>query len=408
MQSRTIALVCSQLALVVLGAPPRLAAQASTMRCESQGGAQTKCSIAANSQVRLARQLSTQECRQGQNWGVGTDYIWVSGGCRAEFTVTVVAAAPPSPRPTPVPLPAPAAGGVTPTAWQLRVCRSEADRRLPDYGFNDIQVAGDRREGSTTYIRWSAGRNSGECAVAPNGRLLEFTTAGASAGAGGVGGGGPVAPPVPPVVTRVTCESKKTDRVECKIPGNAQLRLVRQLSQNPCRINDTYGKGGDYVWVDKGCRGDFEVTVPGTAGAGRAATRRIVCESSGETRATCFAPGATAVRLVRQMSRSACTENVSYGLGGGGIWVSKGCRGEFEVTVPGAARPKTQVQQITCESRSGERAECKLSPRATVTLARQLSTAACRVNDTWGATPTVIWVAKGCRAEFSVETPIEY
>lgn len=404
MQPRTtVALVWSLVTLVLLGAPPRAAAQTSTVRCESQGGVQTKCSIAANSQVTLARQLSTQACSQGQNWGVGPDYIWVTGGCRAEFTVTAAAA--PAPRPTPVPLPTPAGAGVTPTAWQLRVCRSEADRRLPDYGFNDIQVAGDRREGSTTYIRWSAGPNYGMCAVAPNGRLLDFTT-GSTVSPGAGGAGGPVA--TPPVVTQVTCESKKTDRVECKIPAGAQLRLVKQLSQSPCRLNDTYGKGTDYVWVDKGCRGEFEVTVPGTPATAAPTLRRIVCESSGEARATCAAPGATSVRLVKQMSRSACTENVTYGLGGGGIWVTKGCRGEFEVTVPGAARPKTQVQTLTCESRSGERAECKLPARAKVTLARQLSTAACRVNDTWGATSTVIWVAKGCRAEFTVETPIEY
>jgi hypothetical protein len=37
------------------------------------------------------------------------------------------------------------------------------------------------------------------------------------------------------------------------------------------------------------------------------------------------------VRLVKQLSREACVEGVSWGFDRDGIWVDQGCRAEFEV-----------------------------------------------------------------------------
>jgi Protein of unknown function (DUF3011) len=37
------------------------------------------------------------------------------------------------------------------------------------------------------------------------------------------------------------------------------------------------------------------------------------------------------VRLVKQLSREACVEGVSWGFDRDGIWVDKGCRAEFAV-----------------------------------------------------------------------------
>jgi Protein of unknown function (DUF3011) len=36
------------------------------------------------------------------------------------------------------------------------------------------------------------------------------------------------------------------------------------------------------------------------------------------------------VRLVKQLSREACVEGVSWGFDRDGIWVDQGCRAEFE------------------------------------------------------------------------------
>jgi hypothetical protein len=73
------------------------------------------------------------------------------------------------------PAPAAAQGRLAATPSQLRACRSEADRRLPDYTWDEIQVFSEGRDQNVADVRWSAGDIGGECAVAANGRVLGFT-----------------------------------------------------------------------------------------------------------------------------------------------------------------------------------------------------------------------------------------
>jgi Protein of unknown function (DUF3011) len=371
--------------------------------------------------------------------------------------------------------PAAAQGYPGATAPQIRACRSEADRRLPDYNFDQITAESESRDQNVAVVRWSAGGTvSGTCTVATNGRLLGFTRDKNF-------GGGDYAGPS----TRVTCESKRTERQECRIPPGSRIRLVRQISDNPCRPNDTYGQGQGYLWVAEGCRAEFEVTTPsyGEAGgpggggstrltcsspingrqecplpAGTVAkfvsqvgnrpcrlnvtygfkpgfawvqqgcqavfeitgrgeqggntgsyTTRLTCESEGTARQQCPIAGATSIRLVRQISTNPCRLNQTYGIGFGHVWVSNGCRGEFEVTVGGAQarppyyRPGTGLStRLTCESSNGQRNECRIRNGAQVQLVKQLSSSACVRNSSWGTGYGVLWVDKGCRGEFEV------
>ena len=70
------------------------------------------------------------------------------------------------------------------------------------------------------------------------------------------------------------------------------------------------------------------------------------------------------------------------------MWVSSGCRGEFEVvtggTPPGTGGGTGLPEQVVCESRGGERAECRIRVGGQVRLVRQISTIPCTVNNTWG------------------------
>ena len=452
----------SLLAFLATFSAPRLLAQASTVRCESQGRGIVQCPIPANAKVELARPLSQEACRKGHNWDVAATFIWVSTGCRADFTVTPASVGP-------------GYGNANANPNQLRACRSEADRRMPEYSYDRIEVEPESRQGNVAYIRWRAGRATGLCAVAANGRLIQFTTDAA--------GGG-----YPGTTTSVVCESQRTERRECPIPHGARVRLVRQLSQNPCRLNDTYGQASGYLWVAEGCRGEFlvrtgggytpgaqrvicasslnsrrqcdipagaqarlirqmsevtcrsgqnwgvgenfiwvargcsgefEVTNVGGGGGGNVgpATRRIVCESRGVARELCQVTGASSVRVVKQLSSSPCQLDRSFGVAFGAIWVSNGCRAEFEVTIGGSPTGPGGggvggvgggggtglPDRVVCESKGGERAECRVKVGAQVRLAKQLSTTACTQNSTWGYGYGVIWVTKGCRGEFEVE-----
>lgn len=58
-----------------------------TIRCKSQNYEYHQCPIDTHGYVRLSRQLSRTECRQGRNWDYDRRGIWVDDGCSAEFVV---------------------------------------------------------------------------------------------------------------------------------------------------------------------------------------------------------------------------------------------------------------------------------------------------------------------------------
>jgi len=58
-----------------------------TIRCESRHHRYQKCPIDTHGYVRLTRQLSHADCRQGRTWDYDRRGIWVDDGCAAEFVV---------------------------------------------------------------------------------------------------------------------------------------------------------------------------------------------------------------------------------------------------------------------------------------------------------------------------------
>jgi hypothetical protein len=59
------------------------------VRCESHNGNRQFCPIdlRRDDAVRIVRQLSGADCRQGRSWDWSRDGIWVDRGCRADFIV---------------------------------------------------------------------------------------------------------------------------------------------------------------------------------------------------------------------------------------------------------------------------------------------------------------------------------
>ena len=58
-----------------------------SVRCESQNNQYKMCRVDTHGYVRLEKQLSNSECRQGRSWDYDRRGIWVDDGCRAEFVV---------------------------------------------------------------------------------------------------------------------------------------------------------------------------------------------------------------------------------------------------------------------------------------------------------------------------------
>lgn len=126
----------------------------------------------------------------------------------------------------------------------------------------------------------------------------------------------------------VRCESKGRVEVCPVVLRGAPVRLLRQQSVLPCTEGRSWGYSRNEVWVSRGCQGQFEVGAED--GSGFVDTpRRVVCESKGGLRRECGVSITRRASLVEQLSSAACREGESWGWNRNGIWVDKGCRGEF-------------------------------------------------------------------------------
>jgi len=59
----------------------------------------------------------------------------------------------------------------------------------------------------------------------------------------------------------ITCSSDDMRRKYCPIPTQGGARIIRQRSDADCIYNRTWGYDARGIWVDRGCRADFEVGI---------------------------------------------------------------------------------------------------------------------------------------------------
>jgi hypothetical protein len=125
--------------------------------------------------------------------------------------------------------------------------------------------------------------------------------------------------------------------------------------------------------------------------------RTVVCESRDRRTTYCHADVRGGVRLVRQLSDRRCVRGGNWGTSERGIWVTDGCRAEFEV-----AGQYRYGETVRCESTDNRTRYCNADTRHGVRLWRQLSRTRCEQGRNWGVTRNSIWVTRGCRADFRV------
>lgn len=210
------------------------------VRCESRDYRQVYCDIDARGGVRIVDQLSDTACVQGRTWGWDRRGVWVSGGCRADFTAD-----------------GSRGGGY-----------GNADRGYDDVvrcesrGYAQVYCDADTRRGvrlvnqlsSTACVEgqtWGADRRG---LWVRGGCRGEFEM-----GRGGIGGGLPLDRPGYAGGGTVRCESRDNRYRHCPTAIRREAQLVRQLSDNDCVFNRSWGYDRNGVWVDRGCRGEFQV-----------------------------------------------------------------------------------------------------------------------------------------------------
>jgi len=133
----------------------------------------------------------------------------------------------------------------------------------------------------------------------------------------------------------VLCESKDGRRHRCAADTLGQITSGRQLSRkSKCVEGRSWGADSKGIWVDRGCRAEFLIADNRGTYRDRGpsqAMQTVVCESNGSSRTHCRADTRFGVRLTHQLSNNDCVVNRTWGSDERGVWVSNGCRAEFEM-----------------------------------------------------------------------------
>jgi hypothetical protein len=116
----------------------------------------------------------------------------------------------------------------------------------------------------------------------------------------------------------------------CPADVRGGVQLVKQRSDVPCIFNRTWGYvNGRGIWVDRGCRADFQLGGSGWGGWDQG--YNIYCASDDGRRTICPTDTRGGVRVVRQVSGSPCDFGRTWGYDRRGIWVDRGCRADFQI-----------------------------------------------------------------------------
>ena len=280
--------------------------------CASDDGRRNYCQADVRGGVQLTRQRSDSPCVFNQTWGYGERGIWVDRGCRAEFSIGNGG------------YPEPGGPGYGPPGQTGSIyCASNDGRR--NYCQADVRGGVQltrQRSGSPCIFGQTWGYENRGIWV-DRGCRAEFAvgyTGGPGNGGPGWGGWGQA--------YNVYCASDDMHRNWCPVDTRGGVRLVRKRSDAACVWDSTWGYDRKGVWVDRGCRADFEI---GQAGWRPDQKQTVYCASDDMRRNFCSVNTSGDVRLIRQRSDADCIFNRTWGFEGDRIWVDRGCRADFLV-----------------------------------------------------------------------------
>jgi Protein of unknown function (DUF3011) len=134
----------------------------------------------------------------------------------------------------------------------------------------------------------------------------------------------------------IYCASDDGRRNVCPTDTRNGVSLVRKRSDASCDYGRSWGYDRWGIWVDYGCRADFQV---GGRGGGRGdgdwqgggGVQVVTCSSDDMRRRNCRVNTHGGVRLIRQRSDADCVYGRTWGYDRRGIWVDRGCRADFEI-----------------------------------------------------------------------------
>lgn len=128
---------------------------------------------------------------------------------------------------------------------------------------------------------------------------------------------------------RITCESRDGRYRECRTNFRGMARMVRKLSDKSCDVGRDWGSRPGQIWVNNGCRAEFEDSHSNGPGANN--NYSVNCASlDGRYKACSWDRRQGPPRLVNQLSNTPCVEGRTWGYDQSrGLWVDNGCRARF-------------------------------------------------------------------------------
>jgi hypothetical protein len=219
---------------------PRSSAQ--NISCSSDDGHRRYCPADTRGGVQLLRQRSQSPCQQGYSWGFDRGGVWVDRGCRADFAVSAYQYRGPAPG---------SLGTIS--------CSSDDGRRHYCDSGTGGRVRLDRQRSESPCREGYSWGSDGRGLWVDHGCRADFIVEG---GRGGDwdrdrdryrndwngGGGGAI----------ISCSSDDMRRHYCSADTRRGVQLVKQRSDSSCRQGYSWGYDGRGIWVDKGCRADFQ------------------------------------------------------------------------------------------------------------------------------------------------------
>ena len=228
-------------ALVIFS--PRSSAQ--TISCSSDNGHRHYCPADTRGGVQLLKQRSGSACDQGKSWGFDRGGVWVDHGCRADFAINAYQYRGPAPD---------SIGTIS--------CSSDDGKRhyctIDSGGRVRLQQ---QRSGSPCREGYSWGSDDKVIWV-DHGCRADFAVEGGQ-------GGGDRTPFGDTQFGRsdylggqdlvISCSSDDMHRHYCPADTRGGVQLVRQRSGSSCRQGRSWGYDRSGIWVDHGCRADFQI-----------------------------------------------------------------------------------------------------------------------------------------------------
>jgi hypothetical protein len=220
-----------------------------TLDCKSKKHERKECSVKGTiKSVQLLEQKSDSPCTEGGSFGFSGDRVWVDKGCSGEFEVSYASS--------------------ESSIWDLlkgKTARQKKRLSCKSKGFkpDTCRVEGAiyslklRKQKSDSPCRLGESYGyRGESVWVSNGCEAEFEVEYEP----GNSDSKPISWGSRDKKKKVTCESKRNKHRTCSVGGPIEsLQLRKQKSGSPCVEGDTYGFTGDTIWVDRGCRAEFEV-----------------------------------------------------------------------------------------------------------------------------------------------------